>query len=153
MIATTLQVQGDRELMAKFGALATRIQNRTVGRALKAGAKPIQQAAKSNMPVDTGAARRSISVKKAKSKKRGITQYIVYSKPGKIAQRKSTRKVKKGGYSGYYPAYLEHGTKRMPKRPWLQPAFSSRASQSAQIIGGVLRQEIEAVARGKAGAA
>lgn len=145
----TLTVAGDRELMAKFAALSTRIQNRSLGRALKAGGKPVQAQAKSNIRRDTGAAARSITLKKAKQKKRGITTYVVFAKPSKLGLRKNTLKDRKGGdkgYSGYYPAYLEH--KHGGRHKWLGPAFQSRQSQSRQIIANVLRSEIEAAARG-----
>lgn len=146
MIAISADVVGEKELMRKFGELDRRIQSRSLGRALKAGGKPVQQAARATAPVDTGAMKRSITLRRAKRQKRGVVAYTVFAKGSKIAKISGTTRVK-GKSSGYYPAYLEYGTKRMQKRPWLGPAFDSRISVVKSEIARVLKEEIEAASK------
>lgn len=148
-------LQGDKKLIRTLRALDGRRANTEINRALKAGAKVVEPAAKARVPKDRGVALRSIKVGKLKrSKKAKGPAWHVFADSKTIAReiarrakrRRIIRLAKAGKRtSNYYPAYLEHGTPTMTKRPWLGPAFQATKSAAATEIKRTLKAGLKRI--------
>lgn len=51
----------------------------------------------------------------------------------------------------YALAFFELGTSKIPKKPWLTPAFESSAEEAIKGIGDVMRKRIERIAKKRGG--
>lgn len=75
-IVAIIKIKGAKETAAKLDALDKKVRRKVVSKAIRAGAKVIQQRAKANAPVRSGALKKAIVVRGSKyvgrrKKKRG----------------------------------------------------------------------------------
>jgi HK97 gp10 family phage protein len=95
-----------------------------------AGAEPILDAAKNLAPVDTGLLRSSLKAIKERARK---SSHLVRVQ------------TEDGDYKGeaFYASFHEYGTKKMPARPFMRPAFDQNVSNAIDIIGQHIGTAIE----------
>lgn len=117
--------------------------------ALRRGAIVIRNEAKLRVPVDSGELRDSLTVTRGKPPLDGKGErYLV--RAGGISMRqyvKNKFNIRKGRATqvsaksyevedmpAVYGRFLEYGTSKMPARPWMRPAFASKASEAIRTI-------------------
>ena len=144
---TTIQLDGAKELEKKLKELGAKAERKAYNQALRAGCKPIQAAAKSKVPVDSGDLKRSIKVRAGK-RRRGMREVAV--------------QTDQGWYQGdtFYGAFLEFGHflgKRgsddrtwVPPKPFMRPAWDEQQGNALRIVMDKLWSSIAALAQQKA---
>ena len=127
---------GDAELQRKLKRIAFQAQRKIVRAALRKSMKQVKDRAQALVPVDSGLLRNSIHQKSRT--KRGISR--AYVATGTREQLGIPPAAK-----GYYPAFIEYGTRtRAPKsylRRALQEKKSAVISKAAADIGAGIERE------------
>lgn len=123
---TRMQVKGLVELKKNLEKVGRNVTD-VMDDAIMAGAAVIEKAAKAKAPVKFGRLRRSIT---AEIKSKSYTFVTVRVGPGK---------------EGFYGRFVELGTKKMPAKPFLRPAFDENVQEARKEIRKVIK---EAVKRG-----
>lgn len=155
-MANEIRVSGFKELEANLKALPLRLARNVVARATYAGAVVVRDAARKNAPVKTGKLRKSIRIKKKRSR-RGSTEviYTVFPKEyyGHIVEKGSGPhiikvKTKKAlGKYGKFGLIVKHpGAKA---KPFLRPAFDDNIPRIIDAMQAKLVQGIEREANRK----
>jgi len=157
-MASTVRVDGLKELRAALVDLGDRTGKRVLNRAVNSGARVIRDQARQNVPVDTGQLKASIVTAKRRARK-GTAVYVVAlsSKRKKYADNKKNRRLGRAGEAykaegaGYYGRFLEFGTSKMRPRKFMTPAFESRKRDALDAIkaalGDGVEQEVKRVRR------
>ena len=97
------------------------IQNNVLVGAVRAGAKPLVDAAKANVPVDTANLKKSIGINRKKTKDKSQVWFTVSPRKG-------------GKNDGFYGHMVEFGTSKMAAQPFMRPAFESQDKQSIEAV-------------------
>lgn len=120
-----LKVPSLNELRAAFKGLPNRIAAKHLGTALRAAAKPVEQALKKNTPVGpTGNLKRSIATKiKTYTRDGNAVAVVGYTAAGSgKAKSAAGGRVKKGKDRAFHQGFIEFGTKdRKVGKPAAQP--------------------------------
>ena len=120
-----LSIFGNEVLIRKLRGLESKAQKAILRKGLREAAKMIAAEARTRAPYDTGALRKGIKVRAAKSKK-----YIgMIVRTGTRAEMGIPETA-----SHYYPALLELGTSRLPARPYLRPALDEKRTRALAAI-------------------
>jgi HK97 gp10 family phage protein len=157
-----IDVKGLKELEKALTLLPLRVAVKHASKAVREGAKVIQQAARAKVPVDTGNLKRSISVK-VLNRNRDAYQVTAMVGP-EIVGRRSSKKKK---IDAFYAHWVEYGTKAhhipkqgvndkvmtdgqgkffgrsvdhpgIPFQPFMRPAFDENIAAAQKIIQDVL---------------
>jgi len=161
------KIEGALEIEKALKKLELRIEKNISRRAVGAGAKVFIRAMKSLVPSNTGTLKRSIGMKRLKTRKSATV--IIGPRSGKSRQERigKTGKTIKGS-DGWYAHLVEYGTfasrthplsprtKRKPRkngmprgmapRPFMRPAFDTQQEASIKAMADAYRQGI---ARGR----
>jgi len=105
----------------------------------RAAAKPIIQAARSNIKNDKGILKRSIKAFSTRASRRLPALYV----GPKATGGSSTKNKNRGG--GFYGAMVEYGTVHSSPNPFMRPAWESKQSQSGDILLTGAKQIVEKV--------
>lgn len=153
-IVATVKVTGDKETIAKLDALDKKLRRKVVTKALRAGAKVIQQRAKANAPRRSGLMASKIKVRASK--------YIGNrrKKRGEIA---INAQIGKGDFKGdtFYGAFQEFGwksgkrvtkgqtdnRKQIQGKHFMERAGKQGESEAISVIDSTVRQGIEEAAK------
>jgi HK97 gp10 family phage protein len=156
----TISVSGLREVAAGLSEFKKSTASGILSRVLRKAAKPVEQAAKRNAPVDSGELRDSIKTE------------VIRGNPGKAAFGKAMRagasaedasaaaraanaaargrgasalvRVRASSPHAHFP---EYGTVNMPAHPFMGPAIRSEHGDVVNSIRADLASEIEKTAR------
>jgi HK97 gp10 family phage protein len=112
-------------LEEKLHELGPKLAKSALRKALKAGAKILEDDAKSRAPVDTGALRESIKTKISMSPKNDRGSASVGPMFDLASLKKGSDKDKSQS-PGVYGMIVEFGNKRQRASPFLRPAFDSK---------------------------
>lgn len=138
-----VQIEGLEQLKRAFDLLPKRVAVSAASKSVREGAKVIQKAARSKVPVDTGNLRRSIIVK-VLNKNRDAMEVAALIGPGRGYFSK--KKNAKTG-DGFYGFFLEYGTVKMKAKPFLRPAYDENKVAAQQAIVDVIGAAIESEAQ------
>jgi HK97 gp10 family phage protein len=105
----------------------------------RAAAKPIIQAARSNINNDEGDLKRSIKAFSTRASRRLPALYVGPKATGGSAKKNDQR----GG--GFYGAMVEYGTAHSQPNPFMRPAWESKQSQAGDILLLGAKQIVEKV--------
>jgi len=122
-----IEIIGLTELEEKLSNLDVKL-SRALDEALEEIAEKIRDDAKSLVPVDTCALRKSIRIEK-----KGKLQVSVVAGDGGIINPRTGREVN-------YAGYVEFGTSRMSPQPYMQPALEKNREE---ILKTVKRKVLE----------
>jgi len=114
MISSTFD---SKKLLKALKIFPERIQKNIMVGSVRAGAKPILNEAKGNVPVRTGNLRKSLGITKRKSKSRTEIRFSISPRKG-------------GKNDGFYGHMIEFGTSNMSARPFMRPAFENQDKNS-----------------------
>ncbi len=158
--AVKVSVRGLKELDAKLAALGKRTARAASKRVLKKAGQVIADDAQSRAPVDTGNLKLSIAVytKKPKGHDPGKRAFHAAMKGGATrAEARAALRAAQGAapfaevFIGplarvRYAMWQEFGTENQPARPFMRPAFDSKAKRALVIVRRDLGGEIEKTA-------
>lgn len=158
-----IKVDGLAELQAALAELGA---PRAIKTALRGGlskaARPMLEAIRSKVPVDTGNLKRSLKMAAAKGEKPDSPQFGIVigidsnEQPAeyKVRKTKSGGNRKGAGKGGYYRdpnvaghgPMIEFGTPRQAAQPFMRPGFDQEGESTIRRFGEVAGAEIERVA-------
>ena len=137
-------LEGFKELSRQLKELGRTVGGNALRSAANAALMPALRKARQTVPVGTvahktykgrlvapGFLRRSLK----RSTKLGRNRNIVFARLG----------VKEEAFYGV--VFLERGTSKIQKRPWLVPAFESTKDESLKLLSERLKKRIEAAAK------
>lgn len=131
-----VEIQGDKALEAALGLLGGKVARRVMRKSLNAGAREIVKDARSRVVRRTGQLRKSLGVK-VKTYKSGTLAAIVGPRTGFKATIDG-KPVNPTNYSHL----VEFGTEHSAARPFLGPAFTSKAPAALAKIARKVRTEL-----------
>lgn len=137
---------GVAELTRKLEALKKLDDGKALRSAVRAGIKPAVDRAKATVPIGTVVHRtykgRLVAPGFARRSMRVITRM---SKD----KQKATAVLGVRAEAFYVLQFLERGTSKIAKRPWLVPAFEGTLTQQESALAQSLRKSIDKAARSK----
>lgn len=135
-ISGTIALRGADELAKALEDIGPALEKKILARAMRDAAKPILEDAKRRAPVLSGQLRKSIKIRSMKRVGKGRVGVII--------------STEKGFFKGetFYGAFHEFGTKNMPARPFIRPAFEANKARAVKIVGEAIKLGLEDVARG-----
>lgn len=145
---TIVKVHGLSELSEALRQMPKKLAGQALGASVKAGANFIMKVARDNVPVDTGAMKKAIvSYRKRGSRPDNITYQVGVTMKKKFHRKKKTgtvfRKDRWGEMqTAYYWRFVEFGTIKMAARPFLRPAFDTRAGEALAMIKLMLQKAV-----------
>lgn len=152
----TIKIKGLEQLQRALNQLPIELQGKPLRAAVSAGAKVIQKQAIENAEPhrQTGTLEKNIVIAKTRRPIPGQAQYSVGIRRVKkryvnnAANRRKNRVGKKYEVYGeaFYWRFLEFGTSKYPKSPFLVPAFESRKMEAIEVIKTRLAKGIEMIA-------
>jgi len=154
----SLHVLGMKQVGEALKALPEKIKDKVAAKSVMEGSKVIQKAVQQLVPVDSGLLKDSIRVaRRRKNVPKEMIQYVVFVRGTQSSSgRRNTMKTQRGSKKGpnmnrtatqvnlpYYWYFLEFGTSKMSKRPFMVPAFASSAQDALNRTRDYARQRIE----------
>lgn len=138
MIRPTVTFAGFKELDADFQLLSKAEQRKVSRKAVRAGAVVFRDAVRANAPVRSGLLKRSISVDTVRGSATAGVKFkkVPAKKKGKKGKHKSTP---------YYWYFLEHGTSKMPAKPFVRPAFDASVKQAEEAAFNQYLKDIDGI--------
>lgn len=162
----TIKVTGLKEIEAELQKLGSKDGTRVLRAAMMRAAQPIEQQAKmnaANLPNGSGALEKSIGrrfvvgrqessllilpslggrfsvlIAPIKSNRVAVALYNLFYKP---------RRKRRGIFHGHF---VEFGTKRAKKQPFLAPALNARGAQAVGVLADEIRKGIERLLKRRA---
>ena len=134
-IAGTIALRGADELLKGLQELEPAIAKKILRSAMRQAAKPILDEAKRRVPVLTGELRKSLKIRALKRNNKGRIGVVI--------------STEKGFFKGetFYGAFLEFGTKKMPAKPFIRPAFEANKARAVRIVEQALKLGLDGVAK------
>lgn len=145
---TQMRITGAKEMEKVLKQLPDHIARRVLKSAVMAGAKVIQDEAIANAPIGTR--------EKTDWKGRKVGPGILKRSIKRFEIKESDHSVTIGigikkGSRAFYGRFLEFGTSKLAARPWLRPAFDTKAPEALAKMGKALGKGIERAAKKLAG--
>jgi len=160
MVSNLQHVKGLDGLLDALKALPPEIASKNGGparAALAKGARIIRDDARQRVPVDTGAVKANIVMKRDSRPDRfgANERYTIGVRGGASKYANTKRNVRKGragkeyktAGSTYYWRFLEFGSEKAPAHPFLRPAFESNQQRALDVIVSTLTKGIERAAK------
>ncbi len=147
----TIQLSGINDIIRALRKLSDKVEKKIARKAVRAGTKLIAAEIKTRAPQDTGILKRSVSVRAARRRRRGVISMNAIFNMRKYPQlvsfsagsRTNLSSRKFEGKRYFYPAALEYGTSKMKARPFVRPAWDSKKNQALAVVLGGIREGIE----------
>jgi len=117
-MASTINKKEMDKLMKTLKGFPDKVQKSVVTGSIRAGATTVREEIRSKVPRGTGALKKSIYIKKRRTKGNEVKYTVM---PRKVvlpngSKAKDTRQ---------YAYYLEYGTEKMTAKPFIRPALTS----------------------------
>lgn len=125
MADRSFQVKGLAELDRVLGELPRRVANNSLRAAVRAGLKPVLEAARANIHSISGDLARSLRIVSRRQRS-----------PNQVAGAVSTSKL------GYYGRWVELGTVHAPPHPFMRTALDSQAENAVNTMAAKLRERL-----------
>lgn len=144
-----IRIEGLDDVLAALKALPDSITKNAAPFAMRKGANVIAKEAKARARVRTGNLQKRIAVRKRKRRPPGVAlAYSVGVLGGASATYGNTKGNRRKGIVGqkyqkestaYYWRFLEFGTEKLAAKPFLRPAFDSKAEEAVKAIADGFR--------------
>ncbi len=130
-----VKVNGMEELLKSLKKLPGNLQKNVLSGAIRAGAKLIADEARQNVPKDSEHLKKSILVRKRRSKNKDVLYFTVAPVTSVIHQFQDISGEKHYNYGniveeGRSAFSIEHGSSKMPAQPYMRPAFESKGKEA-----------------------
>lgn len=129
---TSIKIQGLQELKNELKQFAPRVQKNILTSSIRAEASNVQKIAKKLAPKDTGNLKKSIKVKKRRTKNKNSIYFTVGLSFGKSSKN-----------DGWYGRLVEFGTSKTKAQPFFRPAFDGLKTTGLQNIQKKMKQNID----------
>lgn len=131
-----VSVEGAEEVLRELEARGKKIASKGLRKALREGGRPFLAAAKANVPVRTGALKKSLRLRAGRRSRKWISFVVTTSK-----ESKGNLFVGKQ----YYAGFVEFGAPRRGIKPsgFLRRAFEARKEEAKGIVIKELRKFLE----------
>ena len=141
-----LRLQGFREMAEKMRQMGPKLARKHLRRGPAAAAAMIRDVARMLAPHDTGEMKKDILVKRARDRRGEMSAtYELFVRSGKKSRMSGrSRNVDK---DSFYWRFQEFGTSKQAAQPFMRPAFDAEKEEAVRIIGEVLENGIQEVAR------
>lgn len=126
--STRIFVTGDKKLDRQLKRLDSKVRNRIARKAMRKAAKPVLDAAKAAVPVDTGELKKNLVIRSLKRSRGNKNKFGV-----RVVAKESSKR-------DYIAHFIEFGTVNQAARPFLRPALEINKGQ----VDAILRAEIAA---------
>lgn len=136
--AVQFKVEGLEQLKRAMRDLPDRIRGKVALELLRKAAMPMRDAARNRAPVNTGRLRKNIYVARARDSTRDNPLVVV---------RVKRRGKKDNPQNAFYWLFKEFGTRFLPAKPFMRPAFESTKLQSLELLRRSSAEQIAAAAR------
>lgn len=136
-----IKLRGFDQARAALRAMPDRIQNNVMRGAVAAIAKDVRTDAQSRAPVETGNLLDNIVSARSRGRRGQVKASVIVREQGKAGS----------GKNAFYWRFLELGTVKLAKRPFLRPAFDALAARLNGIIASYLPRRVEKELRKLAG--
>lgn len=135
-ISGTIDIRGAEELAAALQELGKAMEKKILRSAMRQAATIILEDAKRRAPVLTGQLRKSLRIRAIKRTRKGQVGVVI--------------STSKGFFKGddFYGGFHEFGTKKMPARPFIRPAFEANKSKAITIITEAIKLGLRDAANG-----
>lgn len=144
-----ISFEGLDDLKKAFDLLPKQVAIRAASKAVRAGAKPILEAARANVPKDTGNLAKSLAIK-VLNQKRDAMEVVALIGPRtkyrRVYNKKREQYNAKLVADGWYGFLVEYGTHNTKAQPWLRPAFDANKVAAQQAIVDTIGEAIQAEA-------
>ena len=117
-------------LLKALNQFPKNIQNNVLVGAVRAGAKPLVDAARANVPVDTGNLKKSIGINRKRTKDKSTVWFTVSPRKGEPND-------------GFYGHMIEFGTSKIAAQPFMRPAFEAQDNQSIEATKKYIAERID----------
>ena len=133
MAKETLVLTGDKRLNRKLMKLRGPDAKKAIRKSTRPALKPVLQEAKNNVPVDSGALKKSLKIRSLPRSRTSIGARVTSGDTGKRA------------FSGeqYYGAFVEFGTKHQKGQKFLKRAADRKRKQAIRIYGEHIGRNIK----------
>lgn len=134
-----IKTTGLREMQRTLERLPKELLKSSESAVLRAGAKPIEKAAKAKAPSRTGLLKKSIG-NRVKKGKDGITTARIGPRTGFKGKSLGKRKNKQGVMTerfadpNKYSHLVEFGTSHSPAKPFIRPAIDSASGEVVEAM-------------------
>jgi len=149
--AVNIEISGVRNILSALDRLPDALRKSAETAVLRAGAKPIEKAAKVNAgkTKDTGLLKKSIGLRVAKVK--GVTSARVGPRKGMRQEvtrtdKRTGRKYKEIADPNNYSHLVEYGTSHSPAKPFIRPAIDSAQGETLNAMAAGLDKHLTKVA-------
>lgn len=122
------RLEGAKELDRVLGKLPKQLRGRVLTRAVRGGANIVRKEMRGRAPVETGRLRDNIVTRARRDRGASVTV--------SVGPARRT----------FYAGFIEFGTRFLPARPFLRPAFETVKFAALEEIGKRLGTEIEKAA-------
>jgi len=134
-----VKIEGLDELKKALDQLPKELHKGPLRSAVSAGAKVVQERARTLAPEDTGTLKRAIYRTRSREGSSAVQEMA-------IVGIRYGRRFRKRGLDAWYWRFLEFGTSKMQAQPFLRPAFDSTIQQQIEAIKVRLAKAIERAA-------
>lgn len=140
----TIIVTGDKELDARLRAFEPKVRNKFARKALREATKRVREEFIKRVPVDTGALKRSSTVRSLKRSTKRIGAMVVVNttKLYDIRQKGSGKRPQWQGQDFYYPAVIEYGSINVPAQAPMRKALYENKEYTVSRFKASLREAI-----------
>jgi len=148
-------ISGLDEVLRKLNKLPERIQKNIVTGAIRAGAKPIVKEARALVPKDTGTLKKSIGIKKRRSRDKNIVHFTV----SPLAKKGGWKAhfIEFGTYSKFDHPMKKQRTGKLGKKravivakgggikphPFMRPAFEKKGEESIKFVKEYMKKRVD----------
>lgn len=141
---TTVVVTGDKEIDARLRAFPAKVANKFTRKALREATKRVREEFIQRVPVDTGALKRSSTVRalKRSTKRIGAMVVVKTDKMLDIREKVTGKRPKWQGQDFYYPAIIEYGSARVPAQAPMRKALYENKEYTVSRFKASLREAI-----------
>lgn len=158
-MATTVKIEGFRELEDSLKQFSRSTGKNVLGRALAKAAEPVRAAAEAKAPKDTGALQLSIkTIIRRNLRNKGMVLAVIGPQMGAYrtltnptpyvrgVKRGTMRTYQIGSSPGVYGNWVEFGTSDTPAQPFMRPAWEAHKDGALEIMKTELAVEIDKAA-------
>jgi len=123
-----VEIIGMEDVLKKLKVLPAKVQKNVLTGAIRASAKPIIKEAKRLVPVDSGTLKKSIGIRKRRSRDKNIIHFSVAPLSKK---------------DGWYGRFVEFGTVKMASEPFMRPAFEKEGGNTIKAAKEYMIKRID----------
>ena len=125
-------IKGLAALNKELKRLPEDFSKKALAGAVGAAARLLRDAAKDNVPVNTGNLKSALRAKKKKTHSKYISNYAA-----------NIKSKGANGVPSYYGFIVENGSNKMPARPFMRTAFDENREQAVMVFNRILDKKIK----------